>query len=368
MKTRTRLPHGFTLVEVLVVIAIIGLLVGLLVPAIGMVSKSIREKAIAMEVTTLSDAINKYEQKYNDLPPDGASLPILQRHLLKAFPQMAASELALLTTDVFPGTSTPLVNNFGNGSAIGVMDPAEAIVFFLGGFSEDPQFPFSGVGGPIYITDGNGVQQTSGSITPANRGSVQYNPDRNNPLYDFKQGQMTLDVIGGITASTDEGELLGNPAVNDLLPAYRPSGQRAPYVYFDHRTYAFPVGSATFYNHYTLADHGACRPYRSDDINTKVPVTPANANAYYRFMAEKSFQLISAGLDDSYGGIPWNGIGGGPVFYRFPSGRSIDFGPVPNGAPLEGEFTNYADTSGISTQNDNAASFADSILGDSLAN
>lgn len=349
---------GFTLVEVLVVIAIIGLLVGLLVPAIFAALRTVKANAIAMEVSTLSAAVTKYQQKYNDFPPDGSSGAVIQRHMRKAFPQIASSEFTLL--GVVANDPDPL-NPTQARVPGGVMDPAEAIVFFLGGFSDDPQFPFSGKGGPIYISDASGTQHTS--ATAPHDAIYQYNTDRNTPFYDFNQGQLTLAVVtppSGIqvTMSTDESEVLGLASTaNDLLPAYRPSGQSSPYVYFDKRTYSQPVGNAIFYNHYTSSDLGACRPYRSDTVDTKAT---GNPNAYYQFMNKDSFQLISAGLDDSYGNIP-NSL----VFYRFPSGESIDFG---HATPFIGEFTNYADTSGISTQHDNAANFSDGVLGDALEN
>ncbi len=190
MKTRTQQRGGFTLVELLTVIAIIGLLVGLVVPAVMFAMTQVKKQAIAMEVVTLSDAVEKYQQKYNDYPPDGSSATVLERHLRKIFPQIAASELALLASDTIPGVGNRVANNVSaagfTGSPVGIMDPAEAIVFFLGGFSEDPAYPISGVGGPIFISNQAGVQVTS--ATPANmRQTVQYNTDRNAPLYEFKQ-------------------------------------------------------------------------------------------------------------------------------------------------------------------------------------
>ncbi|GAB5402502.1 MAG: prepilin-type N-terminal cleavage/methylation domain-containing protein [Aureliella sp.] len=368
MKTQAHHRGAFTLVELLTVIAIIGVLVGLIVPAVGFALRKVKENAIAMEVMTLSNAFSGYEQEFNDLPPDGTSSTIVSRHLLKLFPQMASSELRLLTTDTFPGTSTLLVNNAsvapGMESPAGVMDPAEAVVFFLGGFSDDPQYPLSGVGGPFFILGQNG--QVTSATPAAQRVSVQYNTERTNPLYEFDSGQLTL-AQGNLTLSNDEEEILGNPNANDCLPAYRPRGNSAPYVYFDSRTYSVSVPGGLFFSHYTTSQFGVARPYRSSQRNTRTAATPANADSYYEYMNPGTFQFVSAGLDDSFGGIPFTS-GGGPVFYEFASGQSIDFGGYPGNAPVEGGYSRYQDDSGLSTQLDNVTNFSEGVLGDALEN
>ena len=342
---------GFTLVELLMVIAIIGILIGLLIPAVNIAFKTIRKQAIAMEVTTLSDAVEKYKQKFNDYPPDGTSAAIVTRHLRKVFPQIASSELALLTV--------PSVSHDSRG--VGVMDPAEALVFFLGGYSNDPVYPLSGPGGPFYITDTAGNQINSSAAGPSS--IYQCNVDRNEPLFDFKQDKLTLDVVGGLTVSTDDALTSGR---RDLLPVYTPYG-KAPIVYFDSRTYSTPVSGATFYNYYgsASAPFGITRPYRSDEVRTTVPLTPATADKYYRYMNGKTYQIHSAGLDDVFG-QPAFTSGGGPVFYAFPSGKSIDFGPLPGSLPTVGQVNAYQSPGGLSQQLDNATNFSDGVLEDSL--
>ncbi len=102
----------------------------------------------------------------------------MERHLRKAFPQIQQSELNLLN----PTSATALSGQGWNGDswtlatgfvagirndfdvrvAVGpnfvaadmkVMDPAEALVFFLGGFSSNPKQPFTG-DGRTFLTSG----------------------------------------------------------------------------------------------------------------------------------------------------------------------------------------------------------------------
>lgn len=318
-----RKRSGFTLVEVLIVIAIIGVLVGLLIPAVNMARRSIQQSAIVMEVQALANAIEQYKNKYGDYPPDGSNLNTFRRHFSKIFPNMVDSEFVVLLDN----------SAANNGGA--VMDPSEALVFCLGGFSNDPVHPFTGPGGPLVA---------AGSI-------YQYNADRTNAFYEFKPQQLSIEAreINGVllTVSNDEQSLYGASVVNDLMPVYYPSGgRRAPFVYFDSRTYRTnsfaPAG---------LPDAGGVTPYKSEQRNTNSTPSPSDT---YRFMNERSFQIVSAGLDDSYGGQ----VG---FYYIFPTGESLAAdGNV-------GAFSQYRNSLGLpSTQLDNATNFSDGILGNAL--
>lgn len=348
--------RGFTLVELLTVIAIIGILVGLLIPAVGAIRRSVRLSSFSMEVKAIEQAVEQFKNNYGDYPADGSDIGRFTRVMYKAFPNMAPTEIPLLTS----------VCNFSNASPNGVMDPAEALVFFLGGFSEDPAFPISGPGGPIFILNTAGVQVDS-SAPVASRASIQYNSTRNNPLYDFGQGDLAVEVIGGLTVSNDEAQIVGG--ANDLMPTYSLSGTIAPIVYFDSVTYAFNSGAGRYFNHYQPAGAsglgGVARPYKTDEIATTIqhPGTPMNppqwerADTHFKYANDKSFQLICASLDEDYGGIAQTGAY--PVFYRFTTGAALDIADPTGGSG----FSRYTEVSGEpSAQLDNVVNFADSTL------
>ena len=346
---------GFTLVEVLMVVAIIGILAGLIIPAVGIAYRTSIKRAISMEVITLADAVEKYRSKYDEYPPDGSNATVMERHLRKAFPNIATTEL-----QIFSKTYGTPVANVNNGAPAGVMDPAEALVFFLGGFSDDPAFPFTGVGGPLFLTNMAGTQVNSSA---ASISTVQYNVDRVNSFYEFNQAQLTLGPSTTTTVSNDESELFAG--TNDAVPAYHPKGKTAPFVYFNRSTYT----SGAFFNVYAPSGKGYARPYRSDKENTKVASTPAMANNRFPFMNSDTFQIISAGLDDSYGGIAMPSGAGGPTYFRFPSGSSTDFAGYPSSAPTIGTLTKYSDGAGqASMQLDNSTNFAGGTLEDTLEN
>jgi len=279
--SRREMRSGFTLVELLVVIAIIGVLVGITVPAVQAVRSSFERSANKFEAQSLNDAVEKYRSIYGDYPPDGSSVAIMQRHLRKAFPNILQSELRLLD----PNDAANPLNNPPGGPVR--MDPAEALVFFLGGFSSDKQRPLTGKGGPL-------VNVSSTAIP-----DYRYNVARENSMHEFVSGRLVLD-----------DEFVFANSASDPFPVYmarnNPSSVGCPYVYFDSRTYTANRGTAAnpIYNCYQPSDIvattasmprgklGAVRPYLQS-------VTGPNN---FAFENSKTFQIIGPGSDGLFGG------------------------------------------------------------------
>jgi prepilin-type N-terminal cleavage/methylation domain-containing protein/prepilin-type processing-associated H-X9-DG protein len=75
LPTRIRKPLGFTLVEMLVVIAIIGVLIGLLLPAVQAARESARRSSCQSNLRQMALAVLQHESIHNSLPLGTTGFP-----------------------------------------------------------------------------------------------------------------------------------------------------------------------------------------------------------------------------------------------------------------------------------------------------
>tara|TARA_Y100001934_G_scaffold270288_1_gene354970 strand:+ start:519 stop:1574 length:1056 start_codon:yes stop_codon:yes gene_type:complete len=332
-KHPTTNKRGVTLVELLVVIIIIGILFAILLPVINSVRKRGQITAISLELQNLKSAVEQYKQTYGDYPPDGSNWLVMQRHIMVAFPRISPNELEVFHRLV----RVP-------GSLATYMDPSEALVFFLGGFSDDPRFPFTGEGGPFSANRSTGLFEFDTqrlTIDTDNLCRIQLTDlNQSIPIAGASIDEATIHgelgedyVTNNCTLQRQTGpnnwQTYSNPKI-DVFPAYLPENAEVPYVYFDSRTYITRTQYGYDENGKYCAQYpknnsqvqGLVRPFRSDVVAHARPddIYPA------KFIGDSSFQIISAGIGNNFG--TWDPNGG--LWKHFPTGENYSSGDESN--------------------------------------
>lgn len=314
--------RGFTLVELLVVITIIGILAGLITGAAFLVRTKGKIAAVKAELSQLDMALQNYKQKHGEFPPDFANVAhptpavaadarnAVLRHLRKAFPRYQPVGSGATTND-WDRFCYDVSNNYGINPAS--FDAAAALVFWLGGlpettsgaawkpagFHSDPQFPFK-----------QGLPRTE-------------------PFFDFKPERLVASTLH-----------------------YSPPGDiAAPYVYFRAQRlmsaagqyeYGYVSGGSFFPLAFANTATDFAVPYLDQPVNQNANLPPSSR----AWRNQETFQIVCAGFDNLFGGAN---------LFRFSRvGQELDTsGSPPSLLPMnDANFDNIANFSDGTLENE----------------
>jgi prepilin-type N-terminal cleavage/methylation domain-containing protein len=250
-----RSRSGFTLLELLMVIAIIGILASLLTSAVWVVFGKARVTQVATEITQLDQALVSFKSRFGIEPPSNLLIPAA------GAPWDTKSRAAVRA--LWPTFNFSTNGGMANNGPIH-LNGAECLVFFLGGmpnqitgtlsgFSKNPRTPWT-------FTAGNA----------------------DGPFFEFDMGRL-VDVDAGIDA-------VPFPEYVDPLP-----DQQTPYLYLTGQGKNYNKANAAASNITQLDDYDVFNDWTRD---LAACYRTGNWDQPQR---NDGFQIISPGQDGQYG-------------------------------------------------------------------
>ena len=325
---------GFTLTELLVVIAIIAVLAAIALPAAYNAYRRAQQARITMEMQQVALAIDEFKTKTTFYPPNAVNFSgspsasvrsDFDRALRSAYPRH--TETAALIDKL---TGIPTTDKSGNSYLEDGMTGAEALVFWLSGFSDDTQNPISGPGGP--------------SFDPADPEVLE---NRNwEKGFGFDLSRLgPRDASGRFAGRSIQYEDPTGAIRQINFWVYIPSGSQQSAIYFD-TSRATPATR--------IANYGSELKSSTNPKDALAPIVfalrqpletitiPNPTIAQTKYVNQGKYQLLHSGLDDIWGDFA--PLSSDPAVNTMASLTDADGNPVPLLAP-EGPFTgDLADT------------------------
>jgi prepilin-type N-terminal cleavage/methylation domain-containing protein len=333
--------EGFTLTELLVVIAIIAVLAALSTAAVLRAMTTAKRGRIVLEVKGVTSAIEDFKSELGAYPPsgmnDGSTAMVkaiqsdFERMAKKAFPRINPKEFEVFRALAGPNavhqdTSIVTDNTLDNG-----LRGDEALYFWLGGFSQDPQYPLSGPGGPSYL-----VTAPEGEVLENRQPRYEFNLSNLVPRED--DGDLDLTNVRYIEYTVNVNGSNQERRIN--FWAFTPNGSPQPLVYFDASRrkpsqYLVPAVVDADPNGSWIYPFIQLRQGAADGSTDPEDYVLANRT---------KFQVVHCGLDEVWGSNYGGNETNPPLFVTM--NNASDWRVFPNG-PFTGDtadnLTNFTD-------------------------
>ena len=311
-RKRANRGAGFTLVEILVVIVIIGLLAGISSTVLVSARNSARSSVVSTQMAQLSMALDEYKNQFGEYPPDFSDKEAVMRHVKKRWPRynvasydefMAHVRCGCRLSSSYDGAvpgpgalsdAETLFNNLNGEHVWEIGNPASALVFWLGGLPDVDGKPSGFYANPKAPL---GVGLNRGGVVAPLANPLQAR--RVEPLFDFELKNIAGYGVGAHDNAT--GPVYYEAEADELEDAsvgafrYAPAFQQGdlPIVYF-RPSLASPYGAKSFW----FAD---AEPSSGAAVSQAVAYARSLDENRIAWYEEKRFQLIHPGVDGLFG-------------------------------------------------------------------